>query len=147
MFFIFSFTSSLTSFAFSFISKLLLFLGHVTNSKLLAIVYASSQEFVCSFRVSNCSISVLIVCQNFSNSGSTLKCFSILFNDVILSIMISFTSFNNSFPHIVLLKSSSSLSSKLNISIFSFNHFSGNGLLCIYEYIFKTKSFKGVSSL
>ena len=147
MFFIFSFTSSLAVFAFSFISRLLFFLGHVTNSKFWHISYDLSHEFVLSFNIFNCSKSFLITCQNFSNSFSTLKCLSIVSNDFILSIAVSFTSCNRTFPHIVCPKSSSSLPFKLNISTFSFNHFSGNGLLCIYEYIFKTNSFSGVSSL
>ena len=129
-FFRFAFTISLVAFASSFASNVIfLSVAQVLNFMFDAISYALFHESKFIFSICNCSMSSFIIRKYFCNSGYLTKfCLSASsFNSE--SSTISLTCFNNSSPQIVFEKSSSSFSDKLNISIFSFNHFSGNGLL------------------
>ena len=124
----FFFTLSLILFISSFISDSIFFLGHVINFIFWAISYDLSQLFKFSFNMVNCFISDSIVCLNSSKSFSYSSPSILSVRIAISSVNSSSISSNNTFPQGVWLKSFSSSSFILNISIFSFNHFNGYGL-------------------
>ena len=140
-------TLSLISFASSLNSLLAFILGHFSNVIVWNVVNALSQLFIFAFKISKLLISCPITIWTFSRSSWSCNSFFKFFNISKSSVISSSISSNKICPHGVLEKSSSSLFSKLNISICSSSHFSGNGILLIALTIFKIKSFNGESSL